>query len=180
MPTLKCRWAAAAGAAFLLAASAGCGPDVAAQVAAMNKSNIQRLANIYSAHQNFKGGRGPADEAEFKTFIKEFDPAKLKMMAIDPNNMDALFTSERDNQPFAIRYGVGGGRGSEDPVVFEQEGKEGKKQVGYTGKAQVETVDETTYASLWAGQKAAPAAGPATDGRPVGKPVGAPTGPPGK
>ena len=45
------------------------------------------------------------------------------MMNIDANNLDGLFTSERDNKPFKIRYKVGGGRGSVDAVVFETGGQ---------------------------------------------------------
>src|SRR4051794_25068880 len=79
----------------------GCGGNSTAnQVAAMNKSNIQRLANLYAAHQNYKGGKGPKDEASFRTFVTEFDPNKLKMMQIDPGKVDDVFKSERDGQPF--------------------------------------------------------------------------------
>jgi len=178
MLTNRRRTATGLVAAFVLAATAGCGPDIAGQVGDMNKSNIQRLGNMYAAFQNFKSGRGPNDEAELRTFIKDFDPKKLSMMKIDPNNMDALFTSERDGKPFKIRFQVGGGRGSVDPVIFEQEGKEGKKQVGYTG-GKVDAVDDTDYAQLWSGAAGPPQGGPQT-GRPSGPPAGAPTGPPGR
>jgi hypothetical protein len=173
MHNLRNRSAAGVAVAFLLAALGGCEPDIGSQVAAMNKSNIQRLGNMYAAFQNIKGGRGPVDEAEFRTFIKDFDPPKLKMMGIDPTNLDALFTSERDGKTFSLRYKVGGGRGSSDAVVFEQEGKDGKKQVGYT-MGKVEDVDDATYVQLLAGEKA-----PGGSGRPTGRPAGAPTGPPG-
>jgi hypothetical protein len=163
----------------LLAGLSGCGDNVAKEVAAMNTSNVQRLSNTYAAFQNFKGGRGPNDAADFKAFIKDFDPNKLSMMGIDPKELDAIFTSERDGKPFKIRYKVGGGRGSVDPVVFEQDGKEGKKQVGFTG-GKVEDVDDATYAQLWAGKGEKPTGDPRSGGRPVGAPAGAPTGPPGK
>jgi hypothetical protein len=179
MRTLR-HWApAAVAAAALLAGLTGCGDDVARQVSAVNTSNCQRLANIYAAFQNYKGGRGPNDEAEFKEFIKAFDPDKLKMMGIDPGKMDALFTSERDGKPFYIRYKVGGGRGSVDPVVFEQDGKDGKKQVAFTG-GKVEAADEATYAQLWAGQGQTKPASGQSGGEPSGAPSGAPTGPTGK
>ena len=152
----------------------------------MNTSNIQRLANMYSAFQQQKGGRGPNDGAEFKGFVKNFDPSRLAMMNIDAKNLDALFVSERDSKPFKIRYKVGGGRGAESPVIFEEVGKEGKKQVGFTGKSKVEEVDDSTYAQFWAGKgPTVPAAGPTGGapkggGRPAGIPQGAPTGPPKK
>jgi hypothetical protein len=166
---------------------AGCNRDKTAEtVAAMNTSNVQRLANMYAAHQNYKNGRGPASESDFKEFIRTYDPNKLKMMGINPDELDKLFTSEADGKPLKIRYNIGGGRGSQDPVVFEQEGKEGKRAVGYTG-GNVEQVDEATWKDLLAGKgpKSPPAAGPTgapaggkDAGRPgAGPPPGAPTGP---
>jgi hypothetical protein len=180
MRTILHKTLAGLAAASFLAALAGCsGNSTESQVAALNTSNIQRLANMYSAYQNSKGNGGPKDEKDFKAFIKNFDPPKLEMMGIDPNSLDALFTSERDGKPFKIRYKVGGGRGSEAPVVFEQTGKEGKKQVGYTGKSKVEDVDDARHAQLLSG-KSAPAADPKAAGRPTtGIPAGAPKGPPG-
>jgi hypothetical protein len=167
----------------LCVALVGCsGDETSKQISAMNTSNIQRLANMYAGHQNSKSGAGPKDEAAFKEFIKVWDPTKLSAMNIDPANLDKTFTSERDGKPFKIRYGVGGGRGSVDAVVFETEGKDGKKQVGYTG-GKVEEVDDATYKDLFAGKKSGsapsgPPTGPNSGGRPTGAPPGAPTGPP--
>jgi hypothetical protein len=180
MRLMRVRVAAVAVAA-VAAGLAGCsGDDVSGEVAAQNKSNIQRLANLYSAHQVYKGGRGPKTEAEFRQFIQAFEADKLQMMGVDTGNLDALFRSERDGKPFRIRYDVGGGRGSVDPVVFEQDGQGGTKQVAFTG-GKVEDLDDTAYNQLWAAkapgrQKAAPTKG---GGRPTGPPAGAPTGPSG-
>src|SRR5215213_5452387 len=97
---------AAGGALVLfLAGLAGCGRDTTARdVAAMNTSNIQRVANLYSAFQTYKGGRGPATEAEFKEFITQFDQEKLQMMGVKSADLTGLFTSERDGKPFQVRY----------------------------------------------------------------------------
>jgi hypothetical protein len=162
---------------------AGCNRDRTAEtVAAMNTSNVQRLANLYAAHQNYKNGQGPASEAEFREFIRTYDPNKLAMMGVNPEELDRLFTSESDNKPLKLRYKIAGGRGSKDPVVFEQEGREGKRRVGFTGGV-VEEVDDPTYRQLWSAKPSGPpgpagapvAGGPA--GRPTGPPPGAPTGP---
>ena len=166
-----------------LAALAGCGRDTTAkEVAAMNTSNIQRVANLYSAFQTYKGGRGPATEAEFQEFITQFDKEKLQMMGVNAGDLAGLFTSERDGKPFKVRYNVYGGRGAVAPVVFEQDGKNGKRMVAFTGNAKVEEVDESTYKDLWAGKAGttAPAGPPAGGGpgRPTGPPPGAPKGPP--
>jgi hypothetical protein len=172
---------AAVGLAALLTGLAGCsGDETAKEVAAMNTSNIQRVANLYAAHQTYKGGRGPASETEFRTFISQFEAAKLEMMKVNPNDLDGLFKSERDGKPFKVRYNVGGGRGAVAAVVFEQDGQNGKRQVAYAGNAKVEEVDEATYQQLLAG-KAAGSDQPVAakgGGRPTGPPVGAPKGPP--
>lgn len=174
---------------IMLIVISGCSSDrTAADVAAKNKSNIQRLANMYSAFQNMKSSAGPKDEAEFKDFIKNYAADKLKMMSIDANNLDEAFKSERDGQAFKVRYKVGGGKGSVAPVVFETKGKEGKKQVGFTGgsESKVEDVDDARYNDLWAGKESSgPQGGPSGNaGAPggnrggvgSGRPAGAPTG----
>ena len=75
MRTIRSRTAIGVVAAVLLAGLAGCSKNkVGEQVAAMNTSNNLRLSNMYAAFQNYKAGKGPKDEAEFKEFIKDFDP----------------------------------------------------------------------------------------------------------
>jgi hypothetical protein len=166
---------------------AGCRDKIADQVGAMNKSNIQRVTNIYEGFQNTQGaGRGPKDEAELTKFIQDYDPNKLRMMGIDANDVPGLLTSERDGKPFKVRWGVGGSRGAVAAVVFEQEGQGGKKQVGFTGGGgRVEEVGDTEYKAYWSGKGSTAPAGrpagapPGVAGRPGGgRPTGAPTGPP--
>ena len=183
------RTAAAVGFGFALAVVAGCSSDKTAQlVGEMNKSNIQRVANLYAAYQNMKSAGGPQDEKEFKEFISAYAPDKLKMMGVNASDLEGVFKSERDGQAFKVRYKVGGGKGSVAPVVFETAGKDGKKQVGFTG-GKVEDCDDARYKELLAGKdSSAPGAGPAAGGGTVpgggtrpggGRPAGAPTGPPG-
>ncbi len=171
-------------AAVALAGLVGCTDENAKRLAEMNPTNIQRLSNLYAGFQNMKSSGGPKDEAELKGFIKAYDPERLRAMGVDPGNPDSVFVSERDGKPFKVRYKVGGGRGSVAPVVFEAEGKDGKKQVGFTG-GKVEEVDDATYQQYWSGKggserPSGPPAGAPGDpgGRPKGRPAGAPTGPP--
>jgi hypothetical protein len=138
----------------------GCGgdDDGAGALAEANASNIQRLTNLYFTFQANNDFRGPKDEAEFKAFLTGYNPEKLKRIGIDPATIAALFVSERDNQPFKIRYGVrGSAMGSTEPVVFEATGVDGKRQVGFLSFTQRE-VDPAEYDALWAGkgQPAAP------------------------
>jgi hypothetical protein len=171
---------------FLVAV--GCSSDNRAKdIAAMNTSNIQKVANLYAGFQNMVSPNGPKDEAEFKAFLKTYDPTALSAMNVDPNNLDKTFTSDRDGKPFKIRYKVGGGKGSVAPVVFEEVGVNGMRQVGFTGGGgpggggAVEEVDAAHYKDLWDGKVSTPskggAGGPGGGGRPIGMPAGAPKGP---
>ena len=143
----------------LLAALAGCGGEDSGidAVKKGNQTNIQRLANLYFSYQSRNDWAGPPNEAALKKFVAEFEPDKLALIGVDPNAVDALFVSERDNQPFKIRYGIRGSMmGSSDPVIFESTGVDGKKQVGFLNMTQKD-VDQVEYDQLWAG-KGAPSA----------------------
>jgi hypothetical protein len=118
-------------------------------LAKANETNLQRLANLYVAFQTENNWVGPADEAKFKGFLRTFNPKKLTRIGIDPTATDQLFVSERDGQPFKIRYAVVGSMmGSLEPVIFEAEGVGGKRLVGFTDMSQRE-VDEAEYESLF-------------------------------
>ena len=166
MPRRRCRFVVSylmrcTSVAAIIFMAAGCGrEDPTNRVAAMNDSNIKRLANLYMAHQMRRGSKGPANEAAFKEFIKNgMAPHRLEMMQVNPNNADALFISERDGQPFVVRYGLSGGTMTALPVVFEQQGEGGKRLVAFTNGS-VEEVDAARYEELLEGKDPA---------QPVGK-----------
>jgi hypothetical protein len=123
--------------------------DADSAIAAVNKTNIQRLANLYLAYQSLHEWHGPKDEAQFKTFLHGFNAHMLSRIGVDPNALDPLFISERDGQPFKIRYGVqGSSRGSSAPVIFESVGNGKGRLVGFLDMQQRE-VDESEYNALW-------------------------------
>lgn len=122
-----------------------------AMIAANNDTNLKRLGTLYGFFQLRNDFRGPRDEAEFRAFIAAQDASRLALAGISVASIDTLFVSERDRLPFRIRYGVDTRvRGPALPVVFEQEGRQGRRQVGFTGGA-VEEVDAAAYESLWSG-----------------------------
>lgn len=133
---------------------AGCGDsaDPSEAVAAANSNNIQRLANLYLAYQSENHWTGPPDEAKFKDFIQGLSVSALTRIGVDSGKLDEIFVSERDGQPFKIRYKVVGSMmGSSEPVVFEAEGSSGQRMVGFLNMSQRE-VDSTEYENLWAGK----------------------------
>jgi hypothetical protein len=143
-----------AGLCALLAVAAGCGGDDGGKsaLAQFNSNSMQRLANLYFTFQLENDFRGPKDEAEFKKFIAGIPAAKLTLVGVDPNALDVLFVSPRDEQPYKIRYGVkGSAMGSSEPVIFEATGVDGKREVGLLNMTQRE-VDDAEYEALWAGK----------------------------
>jgi hypothetical protein len=132
---------------MLIGCSSHTDPDSA--IASVNGTNIQRLANLYFTYQSQHDWHGPANEADFKSFLRGYNPHKLTRIGIDPNALDKLFISERDGQPFKIRYGIlGSAMGSSAPVIFESTGDGKRRLVGFLDMQQRE-VDESEYNSLW-------------------------------
>lgn len=134
-------------------ASCSSNSDPVDAVAKANATNLRRLASLYMEYQSANNWRGPEDEAQFKKFIQGISPPRLARVGVDANKLDELFVSERDGQPFKIRYKVPGNvRGSTEPVVFETTGEGGTRMVGFLDMQQRE-VDATEYDRLFAGNK---------------------------
>lgn len=130
---------------------AGCrsGSEAESALRNANRTNIQRLANLYSMYQFQNRFQGPQDEETFRAFIQELDSDAQRNMGIDPSAIDNLFISERDKEPFRIRYGVPTTpRGSKEAVIFENTGRRGQKMVGFLNMVQRE-VDDGEYNQLW-------------------------------
>ena len=119
----------------------GCGPsrpDPKGMIAAVNNANGKRLANLYAIYQSRYLGNGPRDKATFEKFItQEMTPAELDGTGVDQKSLDTLFVSERDGQPFFIRYGVKSPEPSSPgvnlAVIFESQGVNGSVAVFMTG-----------------------------------------------
>ena len=121
-------------------------------LASLNESNVQRLVNLYFAYQKKHDFNGPKDEQAFRQFVQGISLEKLQRIGVDPASIDGIFVSERDGQPFKIRYRIKGSMmGSQDPVVFESQGADGKRMVGFLNMTQRE-VDAAEYDQLWAGK----------------------------
>jgi len=136
-------------------ALAGCGRGPLGDedlIKAANPSNIHRLTNLYSAFADQNRGVGPKDEKQFRGFIAKLPQERLARMGIDGAALDSLFVSERDSQPFEIKYGqkkldgrgqTQGGSGAvpEVAVVLETAGVNGVRQAGFLGTRAVKSID---------------------------------------
>lgn len=125
---------------------------MASRIAELNKTEVLQLVNCYTLFQGRHGYKGPRDEKEFMNFLQgDTVKGNLKFMGIDPSGIEDLFISDRDGQPYKIKYGVQGSPfGSNAPVVFESEGLDGKVMVGFTEPRQEEmdlAASETLFSS---------------------------------
>lgn len=117
-------------------------------VTAANDTNVKRLSNLYQSFASLNGWHGPKDEAEFRKFIQEFPAHRLQLLGVDPARLDVLFVSERDGQPFRIKYGASSGLGAVIAIVSEEQGVDGARAVGFTNGS-VQSVDEAKYRQLF-------------------------------
>ena len=136
-----------------LATLTGCrGVDADSMIADANDSNVKRLATLYSFFHIQNRYKGPKSEEQLREFIETQDASRLKRGGIDATKLDELFVSERDGEPFVVRYGVNTViRGPSLPVVFESTGVDGTRQVGFCNGLMKE-VDEEEYDRLMAGE----------------------------
>jgi hypothetical protein len=125
--------------------TAGCGnPDKVAQ----ESSNLKPLVVMYGQFIGQHRGKPPADEAEFKAFLRKVDPERLKSFQVE--DVDSMFISSRDNQPYVVRYGKlegSAGPAGQPVVAYEQTGVGGKRFVASAIGA-IEEVDEETFRKM--------------------------------
>jgi hypothetical protein len=96
--------------------------------ASENEQHLKALAVCYGQYVNAHRGQSPPGEAELRKFIQSL-PAELHQnLAIDPANLDGLFTSPRDHQPYGVAYKATGaaapppppGQGGGPMIAWEQ------------------------------------------------------------
>lgn len=130
----------------------GCGGSFnpKAAVKKANDNNMKLLVTCYTTFQamNTEGSYlGPKDEAEFREFLGGKAATNfLTNVDFDTSNMDSLFINDRDGEAFTIRWGVQGSpRGSNEPVIFEKVGVDGKRLVGFTSHKYIEPSGDKQY-----------------------------------
>ena len=125
---------------------AGCG-ESAAKKEAEEKDHLKILALQFGKYLGAHRGAGPANEQQFKDFLKS---RKTELAEMQINDIDALFTSPRDGQPYVIVYGFKPGP-SPSPagrvIAYEQKGVDGRRFVAFDTTA-VQEMDETKFQSV--------------------------------
>ncbi len=108
---------------------------------------LRHLAILYGKYRNAHRGAPPKDEADFKKFITGLDPAQLAAAGVSAAEVDTLFVSPRDGQPYDVRYNDPPSADRPSAVVAEKVGKGGKRMVAYS-TGQVDEVDEAQYQTV--------------------------------
>ena len=144
----------------------GCGSD-SDELSSPTAIRMKGLANLFMDSAVSGNGKGPASEQEFKKHL-----LRLPVHVLVPNGFDSpditgltaaeaqvaikkavdkwineVFVSQRDQEPFVIRYGVKITQisGTSAAVVIQEKtGKNGKRLVAYAN-GKVELVDEAQF-----------------------------------
>ena len=119
----------------------GCASD---DTASPTANKLRGIARIYLDYAVPKNGAGPADEAALKKHMKAMPDFVLASNGIDPAVGDALFVSDRDQEPFVVIYGQGIGAisgKSKQVIAHEKTGVRGTKLVTFVS-GKVESADE--------------------------------------
>jgi hypothetical protein len=125
---------------------AGCS-DRAAKQQAIERDNIRTLARLYGQYMSAHRGKSPASEVDFKKYIQS---RKDELAAEQITDIDSLFVSNRDNQPYTVVYNMPPA-GSMTPtgrvVAYEKQGVDGKRMVAYELMS-VEELDEARFKTV--------------------------------
>jgi hypothetical protein len=98
-----------------------------------DEKHITRIASLYTDFKSTHKGRPPRDTEELKNWVKGLK--KEQLAARNITDLDTVFVSPRDNQPYVIakpppppkRMGPGGGPPAMGAViVYEKTGVNGK------------------------------------------------------
>lgn len=133
----------------LLSFSIGCSGSGNLDVSELTDTNIEKLYAAISTYMNINQYKGPKDEAELKGFFQSNPRAQtiLGRCGVSLDELDAIFVSERDGEPFTVRYGINGM--ADHALVFEKVGVDGKRQIAL-GK--VIEADEQMYEDYLSGK----------------------------
>ena len=128
---------------------AGCGGSNLPELSDLNNSNIRRVHSVYKIYMAAHEYKGPKSEQELKDHCANDNTAKvlIERMGLDPTQLDDIFVSERDGEPFKIRWGLSGV--PDHAIVFEAVGVEGKRLVAF---AKPRELDATEYDGYWSGK----------------------------
>jgi len=124
--------------------SVGCG-RARREAQQRQDSNLKPLAILYGQFLGRHEGRPPADEQEFKQFIRSSGSEQLARF--DVADLESLFISSRDQKPYVVLYGDEAPLGSARVVAYEREGQGGTRFVA-NDLGEIRQVDEAQFRAI--------------------------------
>lgn len=120
----------------------GCTPPPNGDISHLTNTNIKKLYAAIGTYMKMNNYRGPKSKEELVKFFEENKRAQtiLGRCGVDAENILEIFESERDGEPFVVRYGLNGV--ADYALVFEAVGVDGLRQVALSQPVEV---DEETY-----------------------------------
>jgi hypothetical protein len=107
------------------------------------KVRLNRLLRLYQAYVE-KNRKGPPNEQALRAFGQKLSAQERDEFLIG-DDLDGIFTSPRDQQPFVVRYNLKLEPGGPTrTVAWEAVGKDGKRFVALS-TLYVEEYDEETF-----------------------------------
>lgn len=127
--------------------AAGCRHQGGAELAPA-ESNVKNIAIFYGRYMSQNRGQTPPDKEALKKFIASHPATELAALKI--TDVEPMFVSPRDQQPYVVLYGVKlpppSPAGS--PVIaYEKDGVGGRRFVAFAN-AGVEELDEARFREL--------------------------------
>jgi hypothetical protein len=140
-------WRAALGLGALALAAAGCGPPSpklhSRDVIPPGEAELKQIASLYLEYTKHNGNKSPATAEQLKAWAKGQPKDKLTELGIE--DVDKVFISPRDNQPFVVIPKTGPGPGR--VIAYEATGVKGKRYVA-AGQGSVREVSEETFRGM--------------------------------
>jgi hypothetical protein len=140
----RCLWAIV-GLFLLQAAQSGCASHSSGTTETDAKTRLTKVLRLYQVYVE-KNRRGPPDKQALKDLGQKLTPQERDEYLIG-DDLDAIFTSPRDQQEFVIAYGLSLAPGGEtQAVAWEATGdKESGKRYVALSMGYVEEYDDAQF-----------------------------------
>ena len=138
---------------LLLFVLVGCGDDRSRGMASLknlNKTNVMKVRTCFLIYHS-RFFTTPKNKEELLELLQSGSVDKnLQRIGIDPENIEEIFTSERDGEPIKIQWNVKMVKDVLGPVAFESVGVDGVRLVAAGSLLEVDNDQE--YEQLWSGE----------------------------
>jgi hypothetical protein len=110
--------------------------------------HLKALAVFYGRYVASHRGQSPPSEAEFKKYVQSLSKTELEALGV--TDVESLFVSPRDGQPYHVQYNIPlppPGPDGAPVVAYEQTGEGGERYVA-TSLGDVQLMDEAKFQAI--------------------------------